>query len=180
MIIGLSGYAQTGKDTVANYLISDYGYRRVAFADPIRKALYKLNPIISLGEFAGVHLAQAVDGLGWEEVKQASPEARRLLQVMGTEVGREMFGDDFWVNQAMRGVSKFDKIVFTDVRYPNEYKAIKLQEGRMIRLTKPSVIAVNDHSSESALDNHGFDGIIVNDGSIEELHRNIDLFMKEL
>jgi hypothetical protein len=118
--------------------------------------------------------------MGWEEVKRISPETRRLLQVMGTEVGREMFSDDFWVSQAMRGVSKFDKIVFTDVRYPNEYKAIKLQEGRMLRLTKPSVIAVNDHSSESALDNHGFDGIIVNDGSIEELHRNIDLFMKEL
>jgi hypothetical protein len=50
----------------------------------------------------------------------------------------------------------------------------------MLRVTKPSVIAVNNHSSESALDNHGFDGIIVNDGSIEELHRSIDLFMKEL
>jgi hypothetical protein len=180
MIIGLSGYAQTGKDTVANYLISNYGYRRVAFADPIRRSLYILNPMVSVGEFGSVHLQQAVDGMGWEEVKRISPETRRLLQVMGTEVGREMFSDDFWVSQAMRGVSKFDKIVFTDVRYPNEYKAIKLQEGRMLRITKPSVIAVNNHSSESALDNHGFDGIIVNDGSIEELHRNIDLFMKEL
>jgi hypothetical protein len=180
MIIGLSGYAQTGKDTVANYLINNYGYKRVAFADPIRRSLYLLNPLISVSEFNSVHLQRAVDGLGWEEVKRTSPEARRLLQVMGTEVGREMFGDDFWVSQAMRGVSKFDKIVFTDVRYPNEYKAIKLQEGRILRVTKPSVIAVNNHSSESALDGHGFDGIIVNDGSIEELHRNIDLFMKEL
>jgi dephospho-CoA kinase len=40
MIIGLTGYAQSGKDTVANILVENYGYQRVAFADPIRALLY--------------------------------------------------------------------------------------------------------------------------------------------
>lgn len=179
MIIGLSGYAQTGKDTVAEHLIKQYGYRRVAFADPIREALYKLNPQVSLGEFSHVHLSQAVNGLGWEETKRQSPETRRLLQVMGTEVGREMFGQDFWVNQAMKNAGKFDKIVLTDVRFPNEFRAIKAREGIVIRIVKPGTGAVNEHASETALDNFSFDATIVNDGSIYELSQKIDSLIKE-
>ena len=39
MIIGLSGYAQSGKDEVAKVLVEDYGYKRVAFADKIKAPL---------------------------------------------------------------------------------------------------------------------------------------------
>jgi len=180
MIVGLSGYAQSGKDTVAEHLIKNYGYRRVAFADPIRKALYKLNPVVPVGEFNAIHLAQAVDGLGWEETKRLSDETRRLLQVLGTEVGREMFGVDFWVNQAMGNLGKFDKVVLTDVRYPNEYRAIKSRDGIILRIVKPGNSAVNGHSSETALDSHAFDGTIVNDGSKEDLFAKIDKIVKEL
>lgn len=180
MIIGLSGYAQSGKDTVAEHIIANYGYRRVAFADPIRKALYKLNPVVPVGEFNAIHLAQAVDGLGWEETKRLSSETRRLLQVLGTEVGRDMFGADFWVNQAMGNVGKFDKVVLTDVRYPNEYRAIKSREGILLRIVKPGNGAINGHSSETALDSHAFDGTIVNDGSKEDLFNKVDKIIKEL
>lgn len=180
MIIGLSGYAQTGKDTIAKHLIDSYGYRRVAFADPIREALYRLNPLVEVGEFNSVHLKAAIDGMGWEEVKRISPETRRLLQVLGTEVGREMFGDDFWVNQSVRNVGKFDKAVFTDVRYPNEYKSIKARSGIMIRVEKPGTGAVNAHSSESALDKFFFDFAIVNDGSVEDLHKKIDEIIESI
>jgi dephospho-CoA kinase len=180
MIIGLSGYAQTGKDTVAKHLIDSYGYRRVAFADPIREALYRLNPLVEVGEFNSVHLKSAVDGMGWEEVKKISPETRRLLQVLGTEVGRQMFGEDFWVNQSIRSVGKFDKVVFTDVRYPNEYKSIKQRDGVIIRVVKPGTKAVNSHSSESALDSFVFDFTIENDGSLEELNKKIDEIVNRL
>lgn len=180
MIIGLSGYAQTGKDTVAEHLISKYNYKRVAFADPIRKALYTLDPLVEVGEFRAVHLSSAVDSMGWEETKRLSKETRRLLQVLGTEVGRNMFGPDFWVNQGMSNVSKFDNKVFTDVRFPNEYKAIKAREGIIIRIVKPGTGAVNLHASETALDNFSFDATIVNDGSKQDLYDKIDKVIKEL
>ncbi len=45
MIIGLTGYAQSGKDTVANILVERYGFTRVAFADKIREFLYETNPM---------------------------------------------------------------------------------------------------------------------------------------
>ena len=58
MIIGLSGYAQAGKDTVAQMLVEDYGYTRLGFADIIKKACYYLDPIISLD---GMRLGHAFD-----------------------------------------------------------------------------------------------------------------------
>lgn len=178
MIIGLSGYAQTGKDTVAEHLIQRYGYKRVAFADPIRKALYSLDPKVRVAEMVGVSLANAVDSMGWEEVKRLSSDTRELLQRFGTEVGREMFGQDFWVDQAFRGVSKFNDIVFTDVRFPNEFRSIKTREGIIIRIVKPGTAAVNYHASETALDNHNFDATIVNDGSKEQLFEQVDMVIK--
>jgi hypothetical protein len=49
MIIGLSGYARSGKDTVAELLVLNYGFKRMAFADGIRESLIALNPILHDG-----------------------------------------------------------------------------------------------------------------------------------
>lgn len=180
MIIGLTGYAQSGKDTVAEYLVSNYGYRRIAFADPLRQAVYNLNPRITIADMVGVPLRTAVDGLGWENVKVDSEDARELLQRMGTEVGRQMFGEDFWVDQAMKNVSKFDKVVFTDVRFPNEYRSIKQREGTVWRVERLGVGAVNGHASETAMDNVRVDGIITNNSTKQDLFETIDYLMKNL
>ena len=37
-LIGLTGKARSGKDTVANYLFNQHGYTRIAFADPVKLA----------------------------------------------------------------------------------------------------------------------------------------------
>ena len=177
MIIGRSGYAQVGKDTVANYLVENFGYRRVAFADPIRKALYKLNPKVDIADMVGVPLASAVDGMGWENVKVDSEDARKLLQRMGTEVGRELFGQDFWVYQAFNGIDSEDKVVFTDVRFPNEAAHIKSYYGQVWRINKINHGPVNNHASETALDSYNFDWSIPNYGSKEDLYAIIDGIM---
>jgi dephospho-CoA kinase len=61
MIIGLTGYARTGKDTVASVLVKDFGFERIAFADPIRELLYELNPKVN-----GIYLREMVEEHGWE------------------------------------------------------------------------------------------------------------------
>lgn len=180
MIIGLSGYAQSGKDTVANYLVEYYGYSRIAFADPLRQAVYKLNPRIDVGDMRGVYLANAVDNLGWDRVKVESEQARELLQRMGTEVGREMFGQNFWVDYAMREVSKSDKVVFTDVRFPNEYESIKERGGLVWRIERPGIVAVNNHISETAMDSVEVDKIILNNSTPGSLHETLDYLMQHL
>jgi hypothetical protein len=177
MIIGLSGYAQTGKDTIANYLVENYGYKKISFADPIREALYRLNPKVAIADMVGVPLRAVVDGLGWENVKVESEDTRELLQRMGTEVGRDMFGEDFWVNQAMQKAQHYDNVVFADVRFENEINAILAASGDVWRVLKPGVSAVNRHVSETALDYYTFKREIHNLGSIEELHEIVDYFI---
>ena len=177
MIIGLSGYAQVGKDTVANYLVKNYGYRRIAFADPIREALYRLNPKVNIADMVGVPLATAVDGLGWENVKVDSEDTRQLLQRLGTEVGRELFDKNFWVYQAFKGVSSDDKVVFTDVRFQNEADHIKSYYGQVWRINKLNHGPVNGHESETAIAGYEFDWSIPNYGSKEDLYQVIDSIM---
>ena len=177
MIIGLSGYAQSGKDTVADYLVNKYGFKKVSFADPIRKALYILNPKVDIADMRGVQLASAVDGLGWENVKADSPDTRELLQRMGTEVGREMFGEDFWVSQGLLVANEHRNVVFADTRFVNEANAIRTEGGQIWRISKFGTDPVNDHPSEVALDDYQFDWSIWNNWDIPSLHAYVDTIM---
>ena len=173
--IGLSGWARSGKDTVANILVSDYGYTKVSFADPMREALLRLDPKIHFGDMASVPLSTALSGTStWDTVKEFSSDIRPLMQRLGTEVGRNMFGEDFWVDLALDRIPDGSKVVFADVRFPNEAKAVKALNGQIWRITRSGGAPANDHISEIALDSYGdFDQEILNDGSIEHLAEKI-------
>jgi len=174
MIIGLTGYAQSGKDSVANILVENYGYQRVAFADPIRDLLYATNPMLK----EGYRIKGLVDVYGWDRVKVDYPEARRLLQELGVGA-RKVFGDMFWVQQGLRKVHFEGNYVITDVRYPNEAKAIRKYDNAQIwRVKRSGVDAVNSHESESAMDGEKVDQIFVNNGTLEDLKVLINTRMR--
>lgn len=174
MLIGLSGWARSGKDTAAEYLVEQKGFTRVAFADPLREALYRLNPLIEVQGFPGARLRQMVDLAGWDELKAASEDVRGLLQRMGTEVGREMIRDSIWVDLAMKKADSLDFVVITDVRYPNEAEAIRDRGGILWRIQRPYLGPANTHPSETALDEYKFDAVVENNGFVEDLHEKID------
>lgn len=168
MIIGLSGYARSGKDTVADLLCLNYAYDRQAFADQIRMAIYRLNPIVECttkGE--PVHLAEALMHQSFDSLKDDS-DLRRLMQVMGTHVGRKMFGEDFWVDQAFKSLNSEDT-VFTDVRFPNEADRIRNTGGQVWRVNRLNHEPINDHESEIAMDDYAFDHTIKNYGTLDDL-----------
>ena len=174
MIIGLTGYAQSGKDSVANILVENYGYQRIAFADPIRDLLYATNPMLK----EGYRVKGLVDVYGWDRVKVDYPEARRLLQELGVGA-RKVFGDMFWVKQALRQLEVEGNFVIADVRYPNEAKAIREHQGSQIwRVKRSGVDAVNSHESESAMDGEKVDQIFVNNGTLEDLKVLINTRMR--
>jgi hypothetical protein len=166
MIIGISGYARSGKDTIAGMLIGLHGYERVAFADPIRSLLYEMNPQVN-----HLSLRSIVDEYGWETAK-ATPEVRRLLQDLGVGA-RKIFGPQFWVHEAMKAMlnnPKTDlKYVITDVRFANEADMIKANNGQVWRVERQGVIPVNNHISEHSLDDYSFDAVINNDSDIPSL-----------
>jgi hypothetical protein len=173
MIIGFSGYARSGKDTAAKLLCLNYEFNRISFADPMRDAMYKLNPLV----LDKIRLADLVDEHGWEIAKTYT-EVRRLLQVFGTEVGREMFGGNFWIDQAFKQIDPAARIVIADVRFPNEADAIKARGGKVIRVNRKDTTAVNRHVSEHALDNYMFDHVIFNDGTLDDLADNVFMLMR--
>ena len=171
----MSGYARSGKDTVAELLCLNYGYKRVSFADPMRQALYVLSPKID----NIVRLSEYVDDYGWDVAKQ-NQEVRRLLQVFGTEVGRKMFGLDFWINIALKDLSGDTQVVISDVRFPNEADAIAKLGGSMWRINRKNHSAVNGHASEHAMDNYMFNHVIYNDGTLDDLSDEVFMLAKHL
>jgi hypothetical protein len=161
MIIGLSGYAQSGKDTVAGMLIGLHGYESIAFANNIRKLLYATDPFINDGHPV-FRLQDLVDSQGWENAKATAPEVRRLLQDLGVGA-RNIFGEDFWVEQTLKNINLTDRVVITDVRFQNEAEAIKKIDGAKIwRINRPGVGPVNDHISETDMDLWDWDAVITN------------------
>lgn len=182
MIIGLSGYARSGKDTIAEFLVEKYGFTRLAFADPMREALIRLNPKITVNGINGVYLASVVPKLGWDNLKEVSPDVRELLQRMGTEVGREMFGEHFWIDYLMNKALEIkNNIVISDVRYLNEINAIKMWNGQVWRVNRPKVGPANDHSSEQEVDLYkDYDVIINNDSSIEDLFSELTPLLEQI
>lgn len=172
-VLGLSGWARSGKDTIADYLVDVEGYTKVSFAQPMKEAMYRLNPRITVNEVVNTALRVGVDVYDWDGLKERSPDIRGLLQRFGTEIGREMFGENFWVDYALNSIEDGSKVVFSDVRFPNEADAIRQLGGKVYRVERQGVEAANDHISEHALDKYKFDGTINNNGTIQGLQQNV-------
>jgi len=183
MIIGISGYARSGKDSVANILVQDFGFERRAFADKLREALYALNPIIAYDwDLARpIYLGEVISMYGWDGIKSSryADEVRRLLQRMGTEVGRETLGQNIWVNATFDSLEPGKNYVFTDCRFINEATAVRndYEGGQVWRVSRPNVGPANDHISEVGLDNWIFDAKIHNNGTLTDLRESVRMLM---
>lgn len=173
-LVGMSGYAQSGKDTVGQILHDQHGFRRLAFADSLRELALKIDPFVPLPHETIIPegwqtLSGLVQHVGWEEAK-TSGEVRRFLQDLGTGC-REVIDPDCWIKPVLRQI-KSDRnfpTVITDVRFPNEAKMIKQLGGVVWRISRPGYGAVNAHLSERSMDSWAFDHFLINDSSITEL-----------
>jgi len=128
-------------------------------------------------------LSDLVDAVDWTEAKKHE-EVRRLLQVIGTNAGREIIGDDVWVDiaseKALDALEEGFGVVLTDVRFTNEVDFVRELGGCIVRITRPGVGPVNGHISETALDGIVPDHTIVNDGTVEELQAKLVAFAASL
>ncbi|MEG8276390.1 deoxynucleotide monophosphate kinase family protein [Streptomyces sp. AHA2] len=177
--IGLIGPAQSGKDSIGKRLGQRYGYQRVAFADPLKRAALKVDPLIPLSY--GVHgrLSKLVQGVGWDYAKITYPEVRRVLQHIGQTV-REI-DPGFWVRAALPAIEAAERlslpVVVTDVRYENEARALQDMGFHMIRVTRPGAGVRGggaQHASETELANYPTALTIANTGTLDDLNRIVD------
>lgn len=178
LIIGLAGYSRSGKNEAAEALVQ-YGWKQAAFADKLREFLLAVDPVIPGPYGTGnLRLSILIRDVGWEYAKDHYPEVRALLQRTGTEAGRRLLGADVWVDALFREYAQVPALVITDVRFPNEARAVVERGGVMIRVERPGVGPARDkvgrvHVSETALDDWSYDHFLDNDGTVQDLHRKL-------
>ena len=178
-LIGLTGYAGSGKDTVRGVLAA-HGYIGLAFADPIRMMLR------TLFDQAGVcHSFMDSRQLKEIAIPQLGVSYRHLAQTLGTEWGRAV-APDLWlriangyINDASSagelwsdGVPLF---VVSDVRLASEAQWVHDRGGVVWRINRPQAAAVREHSTEAEVGLIHADIEIDNSGSLDVLKRNVAL-----
>jgi hypothetical protein len=145
MIVGITGYAGSGKDAMGKCFVDNHGYTRVAFADSVK--------------------LMALDHHGWDGRKDEA--GRALLQEVGSMMRDEY--EHYWVDAAFAEVAKHTDVVLTDLRYANELARLRQLGGVFVRVIRPGVGPVNDHPSETALDDQPADVTVINDASLAKL-----------
>lgn len=208
MIVGVAGFIGSGKDTIADYLITFKGFRRMSYAEPLKDAVASIfgwdRELLEGTTKYSREWRDTVD-TWWAErldIKHLTP--RWVLQQWGTEVGRRAFHDDIWiasVENKLRSIK--DDIVISDCRFPNELKSVKRAGGVTIRVSRgpnpdwyDSAVIFNRgyytsgymearkvlddsgvHASEYSSVGLEYDYFIENNGTIDELHKQIDLII---
>jgi hypothetical protein len=185
--IGIIGRARVGKDTAGAWLVDNRGYRRVAFADPLKEAALKLDPIMwtdyddnpyRLSDELNSYRAPVFRGRDpWELAKDGTPEVRRVLQELGASI--RTIDPEFWLRAALKRVTEANEAgvpaVITDVRYPNEAESLRRAGFHLLYIHRPGVPHL-DHESEGALTDEDADHLIINNGSLADLQRETWLF----
>lgn len=181
MNIVLIANAASGKDATAEFLIHQYGYKRYAFADNVKKVAREWFP----------HL--------YDEEKKP----RWLLQMVGT-MYREI-DPDVWIKALFADIDKEqsilkqygyapEAIVITDCRMPNEYEALKERGYTFIRINVDAEVrkqrmkvrgdsfTENDmkHHTETFYDSFECDYEISNNGTLDDLKHEIDSVMNQI
>lgn len=174
-LLGLAGFAGSGKDTAAQVLRGE-GWHQIAYADVLREVLLAINPIVGMGiNGEPVHLDHVIRSWGWQGYKESvyRYEIRRLIQRTGTEAGRNIHGSDVWVNKTFERLDLSScNYVISDVRFPNEAEAIWSEEGKVIWIDRPHTQRMN-HSSETSFTKDMADAIVRNDDSHEVLRQRL-------
>lgn len=168
MIIGLTGKARSGKDTVAAHLAEAYKFHHYWFSKPMKEACRSI--------------------FGWDdrhlygELKEdvdprygVSP--RVALQTLGTEWGRNTINSDLWILRAQKEMEQHENIVISDCRFDNEAEAVISQGGIVIEVSRDGIDSVAEHSSESGISAKLINYRIDNNGSLTDLYREVDNFL---
>lgn len=186
-LIGLTGLAHTGKDTAAAYLCRRYGFVRHSFAGTLKGMLEQM--MVDAGvDYAWLHQPDSKNIV----IPQLGVSARQMMQTLG-DWGRSMH-PDWWVRMAALQVGLpgpgmlaipfapvHDRIVFSDVRFPNEAAWIDALGGRLARLQREQAPGGGKHCSESHVHALPVHVDLVNNGpTLVGLHGLLDGFMADL
>ena len=188
MLIGIVGLIGSGKDTVAEHLVTQHGYTRDSFAKSLKDAVSAMfnwdREMLEGNTESSRHWREQPDTF-WSEKFGKPVTPRWVLQHFGTEVMRGNMYDAIWVDSCI-GRYKGQNTVISDTRFPNEVKKIR-EHGGIIILVKRgddpewftnyvegNIEPTGIHSSEYAWAKEEFDYVIENNGTKEQLSAKLD------
>lgn len=172
--IALIGKARAGKTTTANAL-KNLDYQQISFADPVKEATARM--LTTFEQY--ILFPQGTQYVAPEQLpivtvdniqrEKSHPAIRKLLQVVGTEIGREWFGPDtIWIDMLVEKIEKMDgPLVIDDCRFPNEAEALKQQGFFLVKLQRDEIDRIDALVGE--LEEKGYDG--------EALERQLDAIL---
>jgi len=172
-LIGLTGLARAGKDSVADLLQAKHGFVKYAFAKPLKdgvKVMFGLTDDHVYG-----HLKEVIHPL-----YGVSP--RQMMQWAGTEFGRSLVNPNCWIIRAGQAYDILEHdaygMVISDVRFENEADFIRQRGGMIVHISRKAADAIKmDHASEGGVVPMTGDWFIDNNGSIDELEFKVDALL---
>ena len=170
MVIGISGKAGSGKDTLGKYLCEEYRCLHYYFAKPLKEGA---KIMFNLSEAQIKNKEVPIEPWG------ISP--RKIWQLLGTEVGRGI-DPAIWIKNAEMFIHKHPgrTVIITDVRFDNEAIFIRNRGGIVINIIREQQdIIENRHSSEGGLSPNNIDLTIRNNGSIEDLCNEVTYYIQQ-
>ena len=140
-IISISGLIGSGKDTVADYLITHHSYKKMSFASSLKDAAAAVfgwdRKLVEGDTPEGRVWRETIDEWWAKRLKIPKLTPRWVLQQWGTEVFRRHFHDDMWVASLEYQLRhNTGHVVITDCRFKNELKMIKAVGGISIRVER--------------------------------------------
>jgi hypothetical protein len=170
-LIAIYGYKRSGKSTAADYIFHHYNnFAPHSFATPLKQMLCAIG--LTPDQLWGDEKEVPLKMLGGKT-------ARDAMTTLGTEWGRRCIDEDLWV-RAWKETLPGGNVVTDDLRFPNEYKAIKEVGGVVVRIDRPGIDADTSHESEAHVATLVPDHVLVNDGSIPVFHNKISELFREL
>lgn len=184
-LLGITGKAGSGKSMAASWLLRNHtNVIKFAFASPLKRMTYELIRD-ALPKTWPHTAAEYIEDPILKETPipfLGNQTARRIMQTLGTEWGRDTVHPDFWVAIAagkyerliasgFKGGSIKLRAMFDDTRFENEAQMIRAYGGVIVRIARPGTekpAEIDAHPSESM--DFEADVTLVNDGTPEDLY----------
>lgn len=140
-LIGICGRAKSGKSHLAKFIKSKYrNVNIVSLATPLKNAL------IAIFAYAG-YTAKEIDERLHGKLKEYQDPIlgytpRFLMQTLGTEWGRNILGNSWWINLCETKIKRLAEeksdrdiiVVVDDIRFENEIEWLKMNKGKLVTL----------------------------------------------
>jgi hypothetical protein len=191
-IIAICGAKRSGKDVLAKHIVANRGFKKLSFAEPLKKAVKELFNFTDIQ--VGIDEENAI---GYEKDiidERWGISPRKALQFFGTEIMQHNIGGlipntnrGFLADILLSRISG-DGYVISDMRFLHEYNKLKnsakVRSLIVIKINRPSINIPDDkgetHVSEKEYLDIPYDVEIVNDGTISDLTDLFDIFYDSL